>query len=136
VLVQPCAVQLRATSAPQYISKCILTLYACTPFPQVTFEFVIDLSRLSRPGVIEAFPSSGKVAAGEKCRVKLKVSVGVDTMVAAQTSPASLRAHLLLPGWCTCVLLPCCCQLSNSLPLLSLRAACRSRQACLTDSWS
>jgi hypothetical protein len=44
---------------------------------QVAFDFSIDLSRLSRPGIIETYPSTGKVAAGEKARVKLKVHVTV-----------------------------------------------------------
>lgn len=39
----------------------------------MTFDFTVDLSRLSRPGIVEAYPSTGKVAAGEKTRVKLKV---------------------------------------------------------------
>jgi hypothetical protein len=51
----------------------VLVVYGCFGL-QVTFDFTIDLSRLSRPGIVEAHPSSGKVAAGEKARVRLKVS--------------------------------------------------------------
>jgi hypothetical protein len=40
---------------------------------QVAFDFIIDLSQLSRQGIVEASPMSGKVAAGEKARIKLKV---------------------------------------------------------------
>lgn len=47
----------------------------CVICVQVAFDFSVDLSRLSRPGIIEAYPSTGKVAAGEKARVKLKVTV-------------------------------------------------------------
>lgn len=39
----------------------------------VPFDFSVDLSKLSRPGIIEASPLSGKVAAGDKAHVKLKV---------------------------------------------------------------
>lgn len=40
---------------------------------QVAFYFTVDLSQLSRQGIIEASPMSGKVAAGDKAKVKLKV---------------------------------------------------------------
>lgn len=42
---------------------------------QVAFDFAVDLGRLSRPGIITAVPSSGKVAAGEKARIRLKVGL-------------------------------------------------------------
>jgi hypothetical protein len=45
----------------------------CVVWMQVAFDFTVDLSRLSRPGIIEAHPSTGTVAAGEKARIKLKV---------------------------------------------------------------
>lgn len=52
---------------------------------QVTFEYAIDLSRLSRPGIIEAHPSSGKVAAGEKARIKLKVTAHTLAVASSNT---------------------------------------------------
>ena len=33
---------------------------------RVPFDFCVDLSRLSRPGVVEASPLKGAVAGGEK----------------------------------------------------------------------
>lgn len=39
---------------------------------KVAFDFAVDLSRLSRQGVVEAAPMKGSVAAGDKERVKLK----------------------------------------------------------------
>eukprot|EP00775_Hariotina_reticulata_P008964 gene8964-9139_t len=40
---------------------------------KVAFDFSIDLSHLSRPGVMEVSAMTGKVAAGEKAHIKLKV---------------------------------------------------------------
>ena len=42
---------------------------------QVPFDFKVNLSQLSRPSIVEASPMSGKVQAGEKARIKLKVCV-------------------------------------------------------------
>jgi len=40
---------------------------------KVAFDSSIDLSHLSRPGVIEASMMTGKVAAGDKAHIKIKV---------------------------------------------------------------
>ena len=40
-------------------------------------DFVIDLSRLTRPGIVQASPAGGRVGAGERAVVKLRVSPGV-----------------------------------------------------------
>lgn len=40
----------------------------------MAFAYSIDLSQVSRPGVVEASPMSGKVAAGDKAKIKLKVA--------------------------------------------------------------
>jgi hypothetical protein len=57
---------------------------------QVAFDFSIDLSRLSRQGVVEASPVSGKVAAGEKARIKLRVSAALpsERQICAAPAPA------------------------------------------------
>lgn len=44
---------------------------------QVEFDYTIDLSRLSRSGIVEAHPAAGRVAANDKARIKLKVRAGV-----------------------------------------------------------
>lgn len=59
---------MQACSFMHHLNDCFVLMSM-----QVTFDFTIDLSRLSRPGIVEAYPSTGKVAAGEKARVKLKV---------------------------------------------------------------
>jgi hypothetical protein len=41
---------------------------------QVPFEFKVNLSQLSRPSIVEASVMSGRVQAGEKARIKLKVN--------------------------------------------------------------
>ncbi len=40
---------------------------------KVPFDFTVDLSQLSRAGVVEASPMGGRLAAGDKVNVKLKV---------------------------------------------------------------
>jgi hypothetical protein len=43
---------------------------------KVAFDFTVDLTQLSRAGVVEASPASGRVAAGKRVQVKLRVSFG------------------------------------------------------------
>jgi len=43
----------------------------------VPFEFSINLSSISRPGLIECHPMAGKVLAGDKTRVQVKFFAGV-----------------------------------------------------------
>jgi hypothetical protein len=40
---------------------------------RVAFDFSVDLGQLSRPGMVQASPSSGTVGAGERAHIKLKV---------------------------------------------------------------
>lgn len=44
---------------------------------KVPFEFNINLSTLSRPGVVECTPITGKVIAGEKFKISVKFSPGI-----------------------------------------------------------
>ncbi len=39
---------------------------------KVAFDFSVDLSHLSRPGIVAAMPMKGTVAAGEKVNIRLK----------------------------------------------------------------
>lgn len=44
---------------------------------KVPFEFNINLSTISRPGIIECTPTSGKVVAGEKYKINVKFFPGI-----------------------------------------------------------
>jgi hydrocephalus-inducing protein len=46
-------------------------------FGKVPFEFNINLSTLSRPGVVECTPITGKVIAGEKFKISVKFYPGI-----------------------------------------------------------
>lgn len=48
---------------------------------KVPFEYVISLEKLTRPGVIEIMPSQGKVGAGEKAKITVKVTPGIPDTV-------------------------------------------------------
>lgn len=64
---------------------------------KVAFDFAIDLSQLTRQGIVQASPSEGKVAAGEKVHVKLKVRRGAEgTNSAARRSRHCFALHTVL----------------------------------------
>lgn len=44
---------------------------------KVAFDFSVDLGRVSRPGLVQASPSAGHVAAGERAHIKLRVCPGI-----------------------------------------------------------
>lgn len=60
----------------------------------MAFAYSIDLSQVSRPGVVEASPMSGKVAAGDKAKIKLKVAT--DTVLSMSGGCHSFAYQLLL----------------------------------------
>lgn len=65
---------------------CWLPVHFC-PAGKVPFDFTIDTSQLTRPGIIVASPSNGTVNGGQKAHVKLRVSVPLH-----QPTPTSTRA--------------------------------------------
>jgi hypothetical protein len=106
---------------------------------QVAFDFTVDLSQLSRQGIVEASPMSGKVAAGEKARIKLKVgtyeSVANDclqtyTSYSNLTGFGALEVHM--QGSCIRMMMR---TLSTNVHVsgcdVRLGGSCRSRQGCL-----
>jgi hypothetical protein len=69
---------------------------------QVAFDFTVDLSQLSRQGIVEASPMSGKVVAGEKTRIKLKVGADhqfLRSTYCRHTQVPSTCLHLMLMQW-------------------------------------
>jgi hypothetical protein len=59
---------------------------------KVAFDYSIDLSHLSRPGVIEMSAMTGKVAAGDKAHIKFKVAQLLRLISAKHATFASIVA--------------------------------------------
>jgi hypothetical protein len=66
-------------------------LQHCLLLFQVPCDFRIDLSQLSRPTIIEASPMTGKIAAGDRAKVKLKVGCFPCVVVGQVLKPSSPR---------------------------------------------
>jgi hypothetical protein len=62
----------------------------------VAFDFTVDLSQLTRAGVVQASPAAGRVAAGEKAHIKLKVGQPPIDRPCGGCGLQGLQVHLIL----------------------------------------